>query len=79
MMMRDRGGNNAPQPEDDYNFNVIHDDGVDHPVLKPDPRESTWIEVGSYHFSSDSAKIELTNNTKAKFIFADAVKLVKEK
>jgi hypothetical protein len=78
MSRGDRGGNN-PQPEDDYNFNVTHDDGVDHPIVKPDPRESTWIEVGSYHFSSDSAKIELTNNTKAKFIFADAVKLVKEK
>jgi hypothetical protein len=66
------------QPEEDYNFNVIHDDGIDHPVLKPDARESTWVEVGTYHFSSDSARIELTNNSKARSIFADAIKLVKE-
>jgi hypothetical protein len=66
------------QPEEEYNFNVIHDDGIDHPVLKPDPRESTWVEVGTYHFSSDSAKIELTNNSKARSIFADAIKLIKE-
>ena len=71
-----RDGN---QPEENYNFNVTYDDGVDHPVIKPDPRESTWVEVGTYHFSSDSAKIELTNNSKARTIFADAIKLVKEK
>jgi hypothetical protein len=69
------GGN---QPEETYNYNVTYDDGVDHPVIKPDPRESTWVEVGTYHFSSDSAKIELTNNSKAKTIYADAIKLVKE-
>ncbi len=72
-------GRDGNQPEETYNYNVIHDDGIDHPVLKPDARESTWIEVGTYHFSSDSAKIELTNNTKARTIYADAVKLVKEK
>ena len=71
-----RDGN---QPEETYNFNVIHDDGTDHPVLKPDARESTWVEMGTYHFSSDSARIELTNNTKARTIYADAIKLVKER
>ena len=70
-----RDGN---QPEENYNFNVTYDDGVDHPVVKPDARESTWVEVGTYHFSSDSAKIELTNNSKAKTVYADAIKLVKE-
>jgi hypothetical protein len=69
---------NAKEPEEIYDFIVTHDDGVDHPVVKPDVRESTWVEVGTYHFSSDSAKIELTNNAKAKTIFADAVKLIKE-
>ena len=72
-----RGGDN--QPDDVYEFNVTHDDGVDHPSVKADARESTWVEVGTYHFSSDSAKIELTNNSKARSVYADAVKLVKEK
>ncbi len=70
-----RDGN---QPDETYNFNVTHDDGVDHPAVKPDSRESTWVEVGTYHFSPDSAKIELTNNTKARTIFADAIKLIRE-
>jgi len=73
------GRDNNNQPEETYNYNVIHDDGTDHPVLKPDNRQSTWVEMGSYHFSSDSARIELTNNTKARSIYADAVKLIKEK
>lgn len=70
-----RDGN---QPEETYSFNVIHDDGVDHPTVKPEGRESNWTEVGTYHFSGDSAKIELTNSTKARSIYADAIKLVKE-
>jgi hypothetical protein len=73
------GRDNNNQPEENYNYNVIHDDGTDHPVLKPDNRQSTWVEMGSYHFSGDSARIELTNNTKARSIYADAIKLIKEK
>jgi len=72
-------GRDGNQPDETYDFSVTHDDGTDHPVLKPDARESTWVEMGTYHFSSDSARIELTNNTKARTIYADAVKLVKEK
>lgn len=74
-----RGGGGDNQPNDEFEFNVIHDDGTDHPVVKSDPRESTWVEVGTYHFSPDSARIEMTNNTKAKTVIADAVKLVREK
>ncbi len=73
-----RGDQNQNQPEETYDFSVTHDDGVDHPTVKPDQRESLWIEVGTYHFSSDSAKIELSNNSKARFVLADAVKLIKE-
>ena len=73
-----RGDQNQNQPEETYDFSVTHDDGVDHPTVKPDQRESMWIEVGTYHFSSDSAKIELSNNSKARFVLADAVKLIKE-
>jgi len=73
------GGGDRGEPDEIYNFTVKHDDGIDHPVVKPDVRESTWVEVGTYHYSSDSARIELSNNTKAKMIFADAIKLVKEK
>jgi len=77
----DRGGGNGGggEPEETYNFTIKHDDGTDHPAVKPDVRESTWVEIGTYHFASDSARIELSNNTKARMIFADAIKLVKEK
>ena len=73
------GGDHGGEPEETYNFTIKHDDGTDHPVVNPDVRESTWVEIGTYHFSSDSARIELSNSTKARMIFADAVKLVKEK
>jgi len=40
--------------------------------------ESGWMELGSYHFSPDTVKIELSNLSKARTIFADAIKLIKE-
>lgn len=39
--------------------------------------DSGWMEIGSYHLSPDTVKIELSNLSKAKTIFADAIKLVK--
>ncbi len=71
-------GRNQQSGSEEYNFVVYHDDGEEHPAVDIKDLESGWVELGSYHFSSDSAKIVLTNNTKARSIYADAVKLVKE-
>ena len=72
------GFNRDEKVEEEYNFNIFHDDGEDHQVVNMTDSESGWMEIGSYHFSPDTVKIELTNLSKAKTIFADAVKLVKE-
>jgi hypothetical protein len=40
-------------------------------------KESGWMEIGSYHLSPDTVKIELSNLSKANTIYADAVKLIK--
>jgi hypothetical protein len=37
-----------------------------------------WMEIGSYHLSPDTVKIELTNLSKARTVYADAIKLIKE-
>jgi len=64
--------------DEEYSFNIFHDDGEDHQVVNMKDNDSGWMEIGSYHFSPDTIKVELTNLSKARTIFADAIKLVKE-
>ena len=70
-------GNRDEKIDEEYHFNIFHDDGQDHQIINMKDNDSGWMEIGSYHFSPDTVKIELTNLTKAKTIFADAVKLIK--
>ena len=62
----------------EYIFKIVHDDGEDTQTIDIKDIESGWVELGSYHFSADVARIELTNESKARTVFADAIKLVKE-
>ena len=63
--------------EEDYHFTVFHDDGQDRQIVSMKNNDGGWMEIGSYHLSPDSVKIELSNLSKASTIYADAVKLVK--
>lgn len=65
--------------DEEYNYTVFHDDGQDHQIVNMKDLETGWMEIGSYHLSPDTVKIELTNLSKARTIYADAIKLVKEK
>ncbi|MCX6238132.1 MAG: xanthan lyase, partial [Bacteroidia bacterium] len=73
------GFNRDEKTDEEYHFNIFHDDGQDHQVVNMKDNDTGWMEIGSYHFSPDTVKIELTNLSKARTIFADAVKLIKEK
>ena len=74
-----RGGwNRDEKTDEEYSFTIFHDDGQDHQIVNMKDNDSGWMEIGSYHFSPDTVKIELSNLSKARNIFADAVKLVKE-
>lgn len=73
-----RGGwGHDEKSEEEYHFTIFHDDGQDHQVVNMKNNDSGWMEIGSYHLSPDTFKIELSNLSKAKTIYADAVKLVK--
>ena len=74
-----RGGwDHDEKREEEYHFSINHDDGTDLQVVNMKDSDGGWMEIGSYRFSPDTAKIELSNLSKARTIYADAVKLVKE-
>ena len=71
------GGGRGGKNDETYHFTIFHDDGEDHQIVDMRNKESGWVEIGSYHLSPDTVKIELSNLSKANTIYADAVKLIK--
>jgi hypothetical protein len=60
----------------EYNFTIYGDDGPENAALAAQNAEEGWNHLGSFYFHPDTAKIELSNNSQLRFIFADAVRLV---
>jgi hypothetical protein len=73
--MRPRG-RNRDEDKGNYNFTIYGDDGPEEAALDVQAAESGWNHLGSYYFSPDTAKIQLSNKTQLRMVFADAVKLV---
>ena len=66
----------APQ-KGEYHFIIHHDDGEEEQTLDIGGASQGWNMIGSYYFSPDSVKIELTDKSEMPTVFADAVKIVK--
>jgi hypothetical protein len=81
---RDRGhgpgGGHGEETTVEYSYVIYSDDGKDHQVINLKNVDGGWTELGSYHFTPGTAKLELSNLSKASrtVIIADAVKLVRE-
>jgi len=88
-MMRGRGGGVGPRdgggPGGDrqrggssgqYHYLVHHDDGIDEVLLDLQNAEDGWNFLGTFYISSDTAKVELTNESENRIVLADAVKWV---
>ncbi len=72
---RHRGGGE----DTDYgkvHFLIYHDDGVEETELDLNSAEDGWNYLGSYYISKGEAKLEVTNQSEARFVIADAVKWV---
>ncbi len=61
----------------EYHFLIKHDDGEEEQNLDIAAAQAGWNQIGSYYFSPDTATIILTNQSQQKYVFADAIKLVK--
>ena len=62
-----------------YNFKVYYDDGVEEIYLANEEIESGWNYLGTFYISTDSSKVELSNKSLGKMVFADAIKWVKSR
>ena len=73
-----RGGNSQSSIIEDMNFDVYHDEGTDAVTLEAKEAEDGWTYLGTYYLSQGTAKIELSNNSKGRIVYADAIKWVKK-
>lgn len=60
-----------------FHFKVHHDDGIEDVELDVGEAETGWSSLGTYYLSSDTARVELTDKSKGRMVFADAIKWVK--
>lgn len=61
-----------------YQFSIPHLNGTDRPTIELNNNSPAgWTALGDYSFSSDTITITLSNESKLRAIFADAIKLVK--
>ncbi len=61
----------------DFHFFIYHDDGTEEIVVDMSDIDTGWTLLGTYYLSEGEAKVELTNKSKGRIVFADAVKWVK--
>ncbi len=59
---------------DDLNFVIHHDDGAAETTLNLNETEDEWTYLGTYYISEGQAKVELSNESKGRIVYADAVR-----
>ena len=61
-----------------YQFIIPHQNGIDRPTLELNRQTpGGWTSLGDYVFTSDTITITLSNESRLRAVFADAVKLVR--
>jgi len=60
-----------------YHYYIHHEEGIDETLLDVGSAEEGWNFLGTFYISSDSARVELSNESATRMIVADAVKWIR--
>jgi hypothetical protein len=69
-------GERGTAPCMDLHFKIYHDQGTEEITLEYENAESGWNNLGRYYLSSDTATVEMTNQSIGSYVIGDAVKWV---
>jgi len=72
----DQGGRSRGE-SGEYHFIIHHDEGPEETLLDLRNAEEGWNPLGSYYLSEGETKVEMTNESSARVVLADAIKWVK--
>lgn len=77
-MPGDSGEGQGENMYKDMHYRIFHDQGVEEITVDYENAEGGWNNLGRYYISSDTARVELSNETNGKIVIADAIKWVKQ-
>jgi len=81
-MRRGRGGQGGGGDfnfVDDFHFSVHHDDGIEQVEIDASSESTGWVLLKDWYFSQGDAVVELSDQSKGRIVYADAVKFVEHK
>ncbi len=64
---------------DDFHFSVRHDDGTEEVEMDASAENTGWVLLKDWYFSQGEAVVELSDKSKGRIVYADAVKWVEHK
>ena len=70
-------GGPQESPYKDMHYKISHDEGVEEITVDFENAEAGWNNLGRYYLSTDSGKVELTNQSSGKIVLGDAIRWVK--
>ncbi len=71
------GSQQESSPYGDLHYKIYHDEGVEEISVDYGNADNGWNILGRYYLSSDTLKVELTNQSEGRLVIGDAVKWVK--
>lgn len=74
-----RGGRGGDNFVDDLHFTVRHDDGEESVEMKVGNEQTGWVLLNTWYFSEGPAAVELSDRSKGRIVYADAVKWVEHR
>ena len=64
-------------PYKDMHYKIYHDEGVEEITVDFENADGGWNNLGRYQLSSDTAKVELTNQSSGRIVLGDAIRWVR--
>jgi ABC-type transport system involved in multi-copper enzyme maturation permease subunit len=62
----------------EYTYTIYHNNEKEQVTVNLQTEDEGWNNLGTYFFTGDTVKIELSNKSESQVVVADAVKLVKQ-
>jgi hypothetical protein len=70
-------GAGEESPYKEMHYKIHHDEGVEEISIDFENAEAGWNSLGRYYISTDTAKVELTNQSSGRVVLGDAIRWVR--
>jgi ABC-type transport system involved in multi-copper enzyme maturation permease subunit len=61
-----------------YRYTIFHDDGEEEAEVNVKDYRGDWVSLGQFYFSPDTARVQISNESNARSVVADAIKFIRK-